>query len=99
MGSDAPMAALTLQTMRSSSSRRYKSGTVRGRPDRRPIAVSKSTGLRVRVTRPPIFRMTQPWNGEITLPITQTPARVPPILLSTGALIAVGRLAWFAGNA
>jgi hypothetical protein len=31
--------------------------------------------------------MTQRWNGEIKLPMTQTPARVPPILLSIGALI------------
>jgi hypothetical protein len=37
--------------------------------------------------------MTQRWSGEINLPITQTPARVLPILLSTGALIStVGRL-------
>jgi hypothetical protein len=67
------------------------SGSVRGWPDRRPIAVSKSTGFPVSVTRPPLVRMTQRWNGEITLPISQTPARVPPILLSTGALISTVR--------
>jgi hypothetical protein len=59
---------------------------VRGRPDRRPIAVSKSTGLLVRDTRPPVARMTQRWSGEIRLPINHVPARVAPILLSTRRL-------------
>lgn len=74
---------LTLQTMKLPSSCRYKSGTVRGCPGRRPIAVSNSTGFPVSVTRPLVVRMTQRWNGEIKPPITLTPTRVPPSLLNT----------------
>jgi len=78
----------TLQTTRSSPSRKKMSGIVRGRPDRRPVAVSKRTGsFPVSDTRPPVASSSHRCRGETTCAIAHVPGRVAPIPLTNDIVL------------